>query len=288
MGRYGAPISFTKTIMQRGRQNITNRISIILILSLFSIAAACGFFFLNEYRIAQEEMAEYTGLQDNYTTVLTETTQDESSDDGEVIPGIVGMPYVAADFDALLAINPETVGWLAIPGTEISYPVMKADNNSKYLNTSFSGQRSNAGAIFMDCGNSVNPLDQNSIVYGHNMGRGRTDMFGALLEYKELAYYDSHASIQFDTIYRNYGWWKVFAVVSLDAKTSEFDYLRQKFSGAFEFETWLIQAKALSLYDTGVTAEPGDKILTLSTCDRSVSKNGRLLVMAVLSGGDEP
>lgn len=229
---------------------------------------------------------EYTQLQAGYTTVLTETTQDGNSDDGETLPDMAGAPYVAADFDSLLAMNRETVGWLAIPGTEISYPVLQTVNNSKYLNTSFSGERSNAGAIFMDCGNSANPLDQNSIVYGHNMGRGRTDMFGALLEYKERAYYESHGSIQFDTIYRNYGWWKVFAVVSLDAKTSEFDYLRQKFSGAFEFESWLMQAKALSLYDTGVIIEPGDKILTLSTCDRSVSKNGRLLVIAVLEESD--
>ena len=35
----------------------------------------------------------------------------------------------------------------------------------------------------------------------------------------------------------------------------------------------------MSLYDTGVTAEYGDQLLTLSTCDYQ-EKNGRFVVVA--------
>ena len=41
----------------------------------------------------------------------------------------------------------------------------------------------------------------------------------------------------------------------------------------------IAQCKALSLYDTGVTAECGDKLITLSTCEYS-RKNGRMVVVA--------
>ena len=41
----------------------------------------------------------------------------------------------------------------------------------------------------------------------------------------------------------------------------------------------IAQCKALSLYDTGVTAEYGDKLITLSTCEYS-HKNGRMVVVA--------
>lgn len=256
----------------------------MVILSLFSIAVICGFFFYNEYRTAQKEIAEYTGLQDGYTSVLTESSQT----DGGVLPDVAGLPYVAADFDSLLAINPETVGWLAIPGTEVSYPVVQAQDNSKYLNTSFSGEKSKTGAVFLDCGNAADPLDMSSILYGHNMGRGRPDMFGALLEYKDAAYYDAHQWVQFDAIYRQYGWWRVFAVVNLDIKTTGFDCLKQNFRDAAEREAWIAQAQELSIYGTGVEVSPGDRTLVLSTCDRSVSSNGRLLVMAVQTGGDGP
>jgi len=272
---------------------IANKISILSILvicSLISVAAVCGIFFFTEYRAAKKEIAEYTEIQSSYTSVLTESAGSAATVDGDTLldaAARTGLPYVTADFDSLLAINPETVGWLAIPGTEISYPVLQAENNSKYLNTSFGGERSGAGAIFMDHGNSAEPLDTNTIVYGHNMGRGRTDMFGTLLPYKEESYYSSHKWIQFDTIYRRYGWWEVFAVVNLDVKTTNFDYLKQNFGSAMEFEAWIAQAKELSIYDTGVNVAPGGKCLVLSTCDRSVSKNGRLLVMAVWTGMED-
>jgi sortase B len=269
---------------------ITNKISILSILvicSLISVAAVCGIFFFNEYRRARKEIAEYTEIQSSYTSVLTESAATVG---GGTLPDAaarMGLPYVAVDFDSLLAINPETVGWLAIPGTEISYPVLQAENNSKYLNTSFGGERSGTGAIFMDHGNSAEPLDTNTVIYGHNMGRGRTDMFGSLLAYKEESYCVEHPRIQFDTIYRRYGWWEVFAVVNLDVKTTGFDYLKQNFGSAVEFEAWIAQAKELSIYDTGVNAALGGKCLVLSTCDRSVSKNGRLLVMAVWTGMED-
>lgn len=259
----------------------------MVICSLFSIAAICGFFFWNEYRTAREEIAEYTELQSNYTSELTGSADTVGSSASDVaMPETARLPYIAADFDSLLAINPETVGWLAIPGTEVCYPVLQAGDNTKYLNTSFYGEKSSTGAVFLDHGNAADPLDANSILYGHNMGAGRKDMFGALLEYKEASYYGAHQWIQFDTVYRQYGWWRVFAVVSLDIKTTGFDYLKQNFADAAEHEAWIAQAQALSLYSTGVEVQPLDRTLVLSTCDRSVSKNGRLLVMAVQVGGD--
>ena len=41
----------------------------------------------------------------------------------------------------------------------------------------------------------------------------------------------------------------------------------------------LPQCKALALYDTGVTAEYGDQLITLSTCEYSRT-NGRMVLVA--------
>lgn len=43
----------------------------------------------------------------------------------------------------------------------------------------------------------------------------------------------------------------------------------------------IAECKALALYDTGVTAEYGDKLITLSTCEYSRT-NGRMVVVAKL------
>ena len=46
-----------------------------------------------------------------------------------------------------------------------------------------------------------------------------------------------------------------------------------------EFNAYITKCKELALYDTGVTAEYGDKLITLSTCE--YSRNiGRMVVVA--------
>jgi len=264
--------------VDRKEDRLKQRIlSFLLLPLLFAAAALCGFFFFREYHAAQREIAEYTEIQDSYTSGQSvPCTVPESS---EAIPATPGL---SVDFSALLAVNRDTVGWLSIPGTGISYPVVQANDNDTYLHTSFYGKRSGAGAVFMDCKNSADPLDRNTIIYGHNMGRGRTDMFGSLLRYNDEKYYGAHRWIQFDTVHGQYGWWRVFAVLHLDAQATEFDYLRQDFRDGEEFKEWIAQARALSLYPADMPVPEGANILTLSTCNRArYGEHGRQVVLAV-------
>ena len=46
-----------------------------------------------------------------------------------------------------------------------------------------------------------------------------------------------------------------------------------------EFAKYIADCKALAFYDTGVTAEKGDRLITLSTCEYT-RKNGRFAVVA--------
>lgn len=46
-----------------------------------------------------------------------------------------------------------------------------------------------------------------------------------------------------------------------------------------DFEEYLKECRKRSLYDTGITAEYGDVLLTLSTCEYS-HENGRFVVVA--------
>lgn len=252
----------------------------LLLLPLLLTAALCGFFFWREYQTVQEEVLEYVQIRETYTV--------ENIVSGNMPQGFeyAEAPGLSVDFAALLDANPETVGWLSIPGTEVCYPVVQAQDNEKYLHTSFYGERSGAGTVFMDCGNAIHPLDRNTILYGHNMGQGRTDMFGALLYYNEKEYYDAHRQIQFDTVWQEHGPWRVFAVVQLDADATKWDYLKQNFRDETEFQEWITQAQALSLCGADMQIPEGANILTLSTCDRSrYGASGRLAVLAVNMNG---
>ena len=163
---------------------------------------------------------------------------------------------------------------------------MQAADNQTYLKRDSKGDRSSAGAVFLDAGNSVNPLDTNTVLYGHNMGNGRgSEMFAPLLQYKDRAFYEAHPMVQFDTHLEAHGWWEIFAVLHIDLRDKDFNYLTQSFTGEESYSAWLEKAKARSLYDTGVHVSTSDRILTLSTCDRSKYRsNGRFVVMAVWRG----
>jgi sortase B len=82
------------------------------------------------------------------------------------------------DFDALRAINPNVVGWIVIPGTQISYPVVQGTDNAWYLRHTFSGERNASGAIFLDYRNRADFSDSQIILHGHNMRDG--SMFAPL------------------------------------------------------------------------------------------------------------
>ena len=53
-------------------------------------------------------------------------------------------------FEGLLKINPNFVCWIYIPGCDISYPIVKGTDNEGYLHTTFEGNNSKSGCLFMD------------------------------------------------------------------------------------------------------------------------------------------
>lgn len=102
-----------------------------------------------------------------------------------------------SDFSKLLVINPETVGWLVIPGTQINYPIVQAKDNDKYLHTGFNGESSAAGSIFLDYESSPDMLGRNNVIYGHNMKNGT--MFRDLLQFKDKDFFEKHRNFQIYT-----------------------------------------------------------------------------------------
>ena len=87
-------------------------------------------------------------------------------------------------------LSPDYVAWLKIDNSKIDYPVMQADDNSKYLNTDPYGDYSIAGSIFVDFRNAGDFSDYYTITYGHHMTNDY--MFGALDHFEEKKYFDEH------------------------------------------------------------------------------------------------
>ena len=179
----------------------------------------------------------------------------------------------------LKSMNEDFVGILYIPNTIINYPVMYTKGEDYYLRRSFDKKQSDAGTLYIDKYNVIDPIDDNIIIYGHNMKNGT--MFHELLNYKDESYYKEHKYVYFNKIENKEKYEIISVFYSKVFYENEKVFKYYKFYRAedtTEFDDYVKNIKELSLYDTGVDAKFKDKFITLSTCEYS-QENGRFVVV---------
>lgn len=192
----------------------------------------------------------------------------------------VVLPDILDEYATLFVKNNQLIGWLKIDGTKIDYPVMQTTDNDYYLSHNFNKEKDGNGCLFLDCSCTVFPRATNMIIYGHHMKSG--NMFGNLQKYSKEAYWKEHSTIQFDTIYEKGTYEVMYAFYSKVYDNDDLVFKYYQFTNANsekEFDYYMDEMKAISLYDTGVKAKYGDTLLTLSTCDHSQT-GGRFAVVA--------
>ena len=178
------------------------------------------------------------------------------------------------------AQNSDLVGWISIPGTRIDYPVMQTkDNPNFYLKHAFDKSYSSYGVPYMQENCDVG-ISDNLMLYGHHMNNG--SMFSDLCKYESEDFYREHKTIRFDTL-DSFGEYEVIAAFKTVAYSEEgfkyYHFVNAESAGAFD--GFIAECKALALYETSVSAEYGDQLITLSTCEYSRT-NGRMVVVAKL------
>lgn len=201
-------------------------------------------------------------------------TLDETSEPKEVLD----------EYKNLLIKYKKLIGWLTFDdktiGGESGFPVMQTSDNEYYLTHNMNQEYDKNGTIFMDKDSDVLKPSTNFIVYGHHMKSGK--MFGKLDLYEDQEYCEEHPYIWFDTIYEKGTYEVMYVFRSRVYNESEIVFKYYQFIDANsqqEFDSYMEEMASMSLYDTGVTAEYGDQLLTLSTCDYQ-EKNGRFVVVA--------
>lgn len=172
-----------------------------------------------------------------------------------------GSVYVDSGISEFIKAHTEAVGWIRFEDDLISYPIMQADDNSKYAIKDADGNDSETGAIFLDYRSSADFTDSNTIIYGHNM-RDRS-MFGALKNYKEnLGFLDDHKYFQIITP-EGSGRYMLFAFMDVPKNSYIYDVCGDNTSRMREF---LDTIEYKTYIDTGIEPTVDDKIITLSTC----------------------
>ena len=166
---------------------------------------------------------------------------------------------IQVDFDRLLEMNGECVGWIYIPDTNINYPVMQADNNSKYLTILPDGSKNKAGSIFMDARNDPDLNDCNTVIYGHRLRDG--SMFTPLNKYKTRSYFKSHQTVYYLTPDADYEI-TIFACMTVSAIGDAYEM----YNDSESLRTYLRQALQEDGVFDSIDPDQVDRIITLSTC----------------------
>lgn len=233
-------------------------------------------------QVLAEEVREAREAVKRKPAALPPSTQSSQPEEAPVQPEL---PKYAENghliqYDALWKQNNDLAGWLYIEGTKLDYPVMYTPEDPEYyLHRGFYRDYAASGCLFIGPGST--PEGSHAVVYGHHMKNGT--MFGSLDQYQKESYYRDHPVIHFDTLTEE-GSYEVLGVfysrVYTDADEGVFRYYQYTdLAGEDAFNDYVRQVKAASLYDTGVEAVYGDKLLTLSTCSYH-TENGRFVVAA--------
>ena len=232
--------------------------------------------------IPEQEPAETTAPTETTRTPTTQTTvpETETTEAPTTVPPETE-PQILEEYAELYEQNPDFAGWLRIEDTVIDYPVMfTPEDEEKYLYANINGWFDVNGTLFIGDQCTLDPESDNLIIYGHNMRSGA--MFGGLSKYEREDYWKEHPIIEFSTLYEHRRYEVVAAFYDRVYNRADTCFKFYKFVDVGDeelFEEGIAYFKEKALYETGVTAEYGDRLITLVTCAYHVY-NGRFVVVA--------
>ena len=259
---------------------------IVLIVVLLIIFGTSAIYVGSYFYEGHKQQSEYDDLAaivesgKQNTADPTESTVPTQEQPGEVPEGEDAPPTILPEYQALYDMNPHMVGWIKIEDTNINYPVMQTpEEKNFYLYRNFNREKSSRGCLYAREECDIFTPSDNITIYGHFMNDG--SMFQNLHNYQKQKFWAEHDTITFDTLYEHHTY-RIFAVFKTTASVGE-GFRYHQFIDAYteeEFNEFVSTCKELAFYDTGITPQYGDKLITLSTCEYTQA-NGRLVVVAV-------
>ncbi len=258
-------------------------IGAVLFTALFLFS---GIMAMRQYKDTKQSAEAFNAVADLVKpapTPVPSSVEDATGEDGTDTPASYEPAQELTAYDKYAAVyeqNSDFIGWISIEDTKINYPVMQTPGNKDfYLKHAFDKSYSEYGVPYMQ-ENCKLGLSDNCVIYGHHMQDG--SMFADLCKFESEDFYKEHKTIHFDTL-AGFGEYEIVCIFKTAAYAADgFKYYHfVDAADAAEFNSFLSSCQSLALYDTGVSAEYGDKLITLSTCEYSRS-NGRMVIVAKL------
>lgn len=239
-----------------------------IVLLLLIVVFVCGigytiYYLYNSYK----DKKDNTNILDNVIVDDTPATEEKTEK--------------MLELEELQKENNEIIGWLEIEDTNINLPVCQTTDNDFYLTHNYKKEKSKGGSLFLDKNFDLINGSSNYLIYGHRNTQGL--MFEDLLKYSKEDFYNNHKTIKFTTNKDD----SVYEIMSVFYSRVYYKKEKDVFryynfvnaNNEEEYNDFVNNCKKSSIYDTGVTANYGDQLLTLSTCEYS-QEDGRFVVVA--------
>ena len=240
--------------MKKG--NLLRKLILIIALGVFAFSAYKLYLIYAEYKSINDE---YDAIQDE---VVIQDSFEEVEDEQDVEQE-KEEPKFEVDFEKLLAINEEVIGWIRFDEPSIiSYPIAQGKDNDKYLHTSVEGDYLMAGTIFVDYQNDDDFRDENTVIYGHNMKNG--SMFGKLRQFRDEEFCEQNPYFYIYTVDGREIKYQIFAVKVVGDTSNAYDKIYVDKEEFQEYIDGIYKNTICTIDGVNVTAE--DRIVTLSTC----------------------
>ena len=224
---------------------------------------------------AYEEAAVVAKLPKLTAIPIPEKQENGDSEEGTAVSDPNLALLAGINFDELRQENPDVLGWISIPETVLSYPLLQGEDNDFYLNHTWQKNSGIVGAVFMDCRSNAEMADFNTIIYGHRMRDG--SMFASLKYYQDQEHWRTHPSVYLacaEGVYR----YDIFSAYEASVLGPVYDVNARDTDWR---EAFILSCRKRSVIETNIVPTADDQILTLSTCTgRGYST--RWVVQAVL------
>lgn len=269
--------------------NKLKRIIVLLILGISILNFLMCVFLLTRWYVQNERNKKFiSSLSDDVDEIATK----ENNKDNYVIETYANnigknkqnnskvysadSSYLNINLESYISKNKETVGWLQVNGTNINYPIVQHKDNDYYLVHDFYDRKTEVGWVFADYRNNMKKLDNNTIIYAHNLIN--KTMFGQIPNLLKSKWQSNKNNYYIKLLTKEEkSIWKIFSVYEIEPVS---DYLQVKFDSLDEYNLFLKKIKGRSQFNFKESVTDMDKIITLSTCNNVGDK--RIVVHAKL------
>lgn len=239
---------------------------IIILVGLLAGGMIASFYF--SQKDTEKEPFDYT----EFLTPVVITTENPEHPEETVEVEVLDL-----SLELLKQKNPDVVAIIEFDDKVIEEAIVQATDNEYYVRRDLEGKKAAAGASFIDCNSSLDA--ENTVIYGHSSTK-RNIIFTPLMEYKSHDYFIAHPSFTLETE-AGTDMYLIFSVFMYDTEDEAQapDFVISNWEEATDKAYYLVSLKDRSMYETGVSVESSDKLVTLVTCDTEDSGN-RLVIVA--------